>query len=125
MMKATILRHDARAEYWFEEGCYINELSNRSEDRAVSVARLRVPPRGTTRLHSLTGIVERYVLLQGRARVRVGTLDETVGPGDVVIIPVGESQRITNLEDQDLLFLAICTPRFERAAYSDLTGPDG
>ena len=41
-------------------------------------------------------------------------------PGDVVVIPASERQRIANIGNKDLVFLAICTPRFERAAYEDL-----
>ena len=37
-----------------------------------------------------------------------------------VLIPPGTRQRIANIGDADLLFLAVCTPRFTRAAYEDL-----
>jgi len=32
------------------------------------------------------------------------------------------AQRITNIGDTDLVFLALCTPRFTRAAYEDAGG---
>ena len=69
-------------EFWFEEGCFITELSNTPDDPAVSVARARVP----------------------------------VG---VVLIPSSCRQRIANIGDKDLIFLAICTPRFRQEAYQD------
>ena len=31
-------------EYYFKEGCFINELSNAPEDPEVSIARARVEP---------------------------------------------------------------------------------
>ena len=64
---------------------------------------------------------ERYVIMQGEGRVEVGDLPpQTVGPGDVVLIPAGCRQRIANVGTIDLCFLAICTPRFQAANYCDL-----
>ena len=40
--------------------------------------------------------------------------------GDVVIIPAMWRQRIKNLGQDDLVFLAICSPRFTEDAYEDL-----
>jgi mannose-6-phosphate isomerase-like protein (cupin superfamily) len=108
-------------EYWFEEGCFITELSNTPDDPAVSIARARVPRGGTTRWHQVEATAERYVILEGKGRVEVG--DEPpreVGAGDVVLIPPSCRQRIANIGDTDLIFLAICTPRFVREAYREL-----
>ncbi len=126
---ALILRGAARQEYWFEEGCFISEWLNSPDDPALSIARARVAPGVTTRLHRLVGIAERYVILQGLGRVELvgpdGPLTSAdhyvsdVEPGDVVVIPPQVSQRITNIGEADLIFLALCTPRFTRAAYED------
>ena len=49
--------------------------------------------------------------------VEVGDLMSVlVGPGDVVRIPAGVAQRIGNTGDDQLIFYAICTPRFTTAA---------
>lgn len=120
-MNPSILRAGATPEYWFEEGCYITEWSNSTADPALSVARARVPPGRTTRAHCLEGVTERYVILSGRGRIELGQDEPAeVGPGDVVIIAPGVSQRITNPGADDLVFLALCTPRFTPAAYRDL-----
>jgi oxalate decarboxylase/phosphoglucose isomerase-like protein (cupin superfamily) len=37
-----------------------------------------------------------------------------------VHIPSSCRQRIANIGDKDLVFLAICTPRFVRQAYEEL-----
>lgn len=59
------------------------------------------------------GVAERYVILAGRARVEIGELAPAVlGPGDVVSIPPGIRQWISNTERVDPVFLAICTLRF-------------
>ena len=47
------------------------------------------------------------------------SLQEHVGEGDVVLIPAMSKQRITNTGMNDLVFLAICTPRFEHGDYED------
>ena len=85
-----------------------------------SVARARVEPGRTTRWHRLDAITERYVILEGRGRAEVDGLARDVQPGDVVIIAPGLPQRITNTGDEDLVFLAVCTPRFEPSAYSEI-----
>lgn len=123
--KPRIIDNSEIPEYYFEERCYITEWLNSSEDEAASIARARIERGVTTRWHRLRGVTERYVILEGCGRVEVGRLDpETVGPGDVVIIPPGVRQRITNKGDSDLLFLAICTPRFEEAIYEDIEGDE-
>lgn len=121
MQQATIRKFDEQAEYYFEEGCFINELSNTDSDAAASIARARVLAGECTRWHKLKGITERYVILSGEGRVEVGQLDPTdVTQGDVVLIPPGCVQRIRNTGSGDLVFLAICTPRFEPRFYQDV-----
>ena len=44
---------------------------------------------------------------------------ERVDPGDLVSIPAGAVQWIENTGDEDLVFYAICTPRFRMEAYRD------
>ena len=123
-MKAAIRSFDAAAEYDTPERCFINELSNTPGDADVSIARARVVPGVTTRWHRLRGIAERYVILEGAGRVEVGDLPATdVGPGDVVRIPPDCRQRIANTGAADLVFLAICSPRFVVEAYEDLAIP--
>lgn len=115
-----IFRAPGKAEYFFREGCYINEWWNHPADPGLSVARARVKPGVTTRLHRLHGATERYMILEGRGRMEVEGLEpEEVGPGDVVLIAPGSLQRITNTGAADLVFLAVCTPRFRPEIYED------
>jgi mannose-6-phosphate isomerase-like protein (cupin superfamily) len=124
-MKASIHRFDGSAGYDTAERCFINELSNTSGDPDVSIARARVETGVTTRWHRLRGIAERYVIIEGSGRVEVGGLPATdVGPGDVVLIPPGCRQRIANIGSTDLVFLAICSPRFVPEAYEDINPAD-
>lgn len=109
------------AEFYTDERCYINELANTDADPAASIAQAHVCAGMTTRWHRLAGIAERYVILSGSGRVEVGDLPpQSVGPGDVVLIPSGCRQRIACLGDEELVFLAICTPRFRYEAYEDI-----
>jgi oxalate decarboxylase/phosphoglucose isomerase-like protein (cupin superfamily) len=43
-----------------------------------------------------------------------------VGINDVVSIPPNSAQRIQNISDEDLIFLAICNPPFTDSNYEDL-----
>ena len=120
-MKAAIHPLDESREYYTAEVCHILELSNSADDPAVSIARARVAPGVTTRWHRLHGVTERYVILSGTGLVEVGdAIREAVAPGDVVTIPPGCRQRITNVGEADLVFLAICSPRFIDAAYEEV-----
>ena len=122
-MTEAIRRFDAGAEFFTEERCHIVELSNGAHDPEVSIARARVEPGVTTRWHGVESTVERYVILEGTGSVEVGELGaQDVGPGDVVLIPASCRQRIANTGAGDLVFLAICTPRFRPEAYRDLEG---
>jgi mannose-6-phosphate isomerase-like protein (cupin superfamily) len=118
MTDAQVVRNDATPEYYFEERCYITEWWNSADDEAASIARARVVPGVATRLHRLRGVTERYVILEGTGQVTVGDGPaEAVGPGDVVVIPPDTAQRIANTGATDLVFLAICTPRFRASIY--------
>lgn len=121
-MQSTIKHSNPNNEFYFHEGCHIIEISNSPDDPEVSIARARVEPGVTTRWHRLTNTTERYVILEGDARVEIGDQPATdVAQGDVVIIPAMTRQRITNTGDSDLIFLAICTPRFSNEVYEDLS----
>jgi mannose-6-phosphate isomerase-like protein (cupin superfamily) len=120
-MKEAIRRFDASAERYTPEQCYILELSNTVEDPAASIARARVAPGVMTRWHRLKETTERYVILEGTGRVEIGGLPpQEVRAGDVALIPPSCHQRIANIGSGDLVFLAICTPRFRPEAYEDI-----
>lgn len=119
-MKPAIKRFIQDKEFYIPEGCYITELSNSPEDPGVSIARARVEPGVTTRRHHLVDTAERYIIVEGEGRVEIESLPATnVGVGDVVLIPPMCRQRIANTGSGDLVFLAICSPRFVDTAYRD------
>lgn len=121
LSQALVRTPQESEEFYTSEGCHILEVWNRAGDPDVSIARARVEPGVTTRLHVLSATVERYLILSGLGRVDLEGLDpRPVGPGDLVYIPAGCGQRITNEADCDLVFLAICTPRFRDEVYEDV-----
>ena len=120
-MKPGVRRLTLADEFAIPEGCSIVEISNSPDDPHLSIARARVEPGVTTQWHRLAGIAERYVILEGSGRVEIGDRPpEDVHPGDVVLIPPTCRQRITNTGTADLVFLALCTPRFEQNYYEAL-----
>ena len=117
-MKPAVVRPDPGKEFYTPERCYILEMSNTADDEALSIARARIEPGVTTAFHHVRSTAERYVILSGTGRVEIGELDpQDVAVGDVVLIPPDVTQRITNTGDEDLVFLALCTPRFRQENY--------
>lgn len=119
-MQAPILRAHPAAEVLTGERCHILELSNSADDPGMSIARARVEPGVTTRWHRVIDTLERYVILDGVGRMEIGDMPpQEVQAGDVVMIPPSVRQRIANVGAGDLVFLAICTPRFLPKSYED------
>lgn len=121
MTEPRIVRRDDLPEFYISERCHVLEHWNTPGDAQVSIARIRVAPGTITQLHRLRGTAERYLIVHGRGRMEVeGLAPAEVGPGDSVFVPADAAQRIANLGDGDLVFLAICTPRFVPGCYEDL-----
>jgi mannose-6-phosphate isomerase-like protein (cupin superfamily) len=103
------------------ERCDINELFNHTDDAHCSIARALVAPGVCTQLHAVKNTVERYVILEGHGKVTINnSAPEQVSHLDIVTIPSGVSQKIENCGDTALIFLCICTPRFEQKNYLNL-----
>lgn len=109
-------------EFWTRERCFIRELVNDSEIREFSLAEARVEPGVRTELHELA-VDEWYVIMSGAGLMELGGKPAfAVGPGDVIAVPAGTSQRLENTGSADLLFQCICLPRFTADAYRSLEG---
>ena len=120
-MKAKIIKYDNSSEFYTEEKCFIIDASNSSDDNSISIACARVEPGITTKWHYLDGVDERYLIISGTGKVEVGDLKpEIVKTGDIVLIPAGVKQRITNIANDDLIFYCVCTPRFSKERYKDV-----
>ena len=119
--KRAVWKQRVETEFFTPERCHIIETYNSPADEFFSVARARVQRGVTTAWHQVEGTDERYLVIQGRGRVEVGEFTaEDVGLGDVVVIPAGVRQRITNIGEDDLIFFCVCTPRFQPQNYRAL-----
>ena len=120
-MKETIKKQNLKNEFYTAEKCYVTELSNTPDDPDVSIARARVKPGVTTRWHRLKGTCERYFIISGIGVVEIGEKPpQEVAAGEIVLIPPMCRQRIINIGSEDLVFLAICSPRFSQDVYEDI-----
>jgi mannose-6-phosphate isomerase-like protein (cupin superfamily) len=120
-MDPIVARPDESKEFHTPERCSILETWNDARDPDTSIARARVAPRVTTQLHRLRGVVERYLIIEGSGFVHIGdSIAQAVAPGDIVVIPAGATQRITNSGNSDLVFYCICSPRFTPECYESL-----
>jgi mannose-6-phosphate isomerase-like protein (cupin superfamily) len=114
-MKPKIVKANSLKETPTSERVLIAE--NYSAD-GISIAQARVKPGITTIAHHLVGINEIYLITSGEGQVDVGDIKSTsVTQGDLVIIPAGEPQRISNIGKKDLVFYCICTPKFTAECY--------
>ena len=109
-----------RDEFYTGERVYVTELLNDEAAPEASLARCRVLAGVTTELHRLS-VAEWYVIESGSGLMEVGGGEPfAVGPGDVVAIPPGTSQRITNTGETDLVLQCLCLPRFTPECYEAL-----
>ena len=123
-MRGGIKKAGDQVEYLTDERCHIIEVANDDGDEQVSIARARVEPGISTAWHKLDGSSERYLIISGKGRVEIGDQAPVdVGPGDVVRIPAGWRQRITNSGHCDLVFYAVCSPPFRPETYVNLEQP--
>ena len=77
-----------------------------------SLAEARVSPGKATILHYHIKTEEIYYILQGRAEIKVeGDIKEVVKGDGIVILP-GQTHRIWNIGDEDLVFLCCCAPAY-------------
>ena len=107
-------------EYFTEERCYITELCNSPISPNGSLAIARVPAGTTTQLHSLNGINETYIVIEGKGEVEVDGDLYSISAGDQVAIASGVPQRVTSLGENDLRFYCLCIPRFHPDSYINL-----
>ncbi len=116
-----IKQYDPKKQFSTIERCDINELLNSINDTQCSIAQACVAPGVTTQLHRVKNTIERYIILEGQGRVFINNASpEDVGHLDVVTIPSGVPQKIKNCGHTELVFLCICTPRFEQKNYINL-----
>jgi mannose-6-phosphate isomerase-like protein (cupin superfamily) len=116
-MKPIIIKANSINMALTPERCYVAENYS-SKDNKVSIAIATVKPGITTAAHHLEGIEEIYIITQGTGIIDIKGIEPTkVTVGDVIVIPDGTSQRIKNIDNIDLIFYCVCTPKFVQKQY--------
>jgi mannose-6-phosphate isomerase-like protein (cupin superfamily) len=116
-LQPKIVKANSLHPYLTLERCFIAENFS---DKEVSIAVATVKPGITTKAHRLEGIQEIYIITAGEGMIVLSGLEPAqVSVGDVIVIPAGASQKITNTGKTDLEFYCVCTPRFNEACYFD------
>jgi mannose-6-phosphate isomerase-like protein (cupin superfamily) len=119
-MNEYLIRAGNEAEFPTRERILITERLNDPAVPDLSLADARLEPGVTTELHRLT-VKEWYLIQHGAGLMEVGGGEPfEVSLGDVVVIPAGISQRITNTGDANLRFQCVCMPRFTEDSYESL-----
>lgn len=124
MSKGEIIQSNATKEYYLEERCFITEILNSAQHPDISISKARVEPGVTTILHRVKNTGEKYYILSGIGRMEIDGEISEVKTGDLVMIPADIKQRITNTGVDDLIFLCVCTPRFEMGNYDAVDGDE-
>jgi mannose-6-phosphate isomerase-like protein (cupin superfamily) len=113
-----LTKSNTRIEKMTVEKCFITELLNTEDFHSFSIAKARVEPGAVTESHRLNNTDEVYYILSGKGEIEInGKIIGVAEPGDLVFIQRNTSQRIRNLTTEDLIFLCICSPRFEFKNY--------
>ncbi len=112
-------------EFPSTENVSILESWNTSRDPGLSIARARLFAGQATETHRLDRTAERYLIIEGSGMVRIGAIRQVeVVAGDVVFIPPGVPQQVTNTGKKDLIFYCMCTPAFDGSDYRRCDGED-
>ncbi len=115
-----LIQNDSLSREWTSEQCFIGEIVNQSQFPSISIAQALVKPGVTTQNHQIRNTLEVYYILKGTAEIYDQDSKYNLKSGDAYIWLPGESQQICNTGQEDLVFLCICTPRFEPKNYQAL-----
>jgi mannose-6-phosphate isomerase-like protein (cupin superfamily) len=96
------------------DGSQVRELAGRPSGNAVnqSLAEATVPPGGETAEHYHRTTEEIYYFTHGAGRMRLGTDEQVVGPGDAVVIAPGLPHKLWCTGSEPLRLLCCCAPGY-------------
>ncbi len=80
-----------------------------------SLAEATLPPGGATQEHYHARTEEIYYITHGAGRIRLGTTERDVRPGDAIAIPPGVRHKLWNHGDGPLRLLCCCAPAYEHS----------
>ena len=96
------------------DGSEIRELAGQASGNAVnqSLAEATVPPGGETIEHYHRTTEEIYLFTHGSGRMRLGSEERDVGPGDTVVIAPGLRHKLWATGPEPLRLLCCCAPAY-------------
>jgi mannose-6-phosphate isomerase-like protein (cupin superfamily) len=91
-----------------DPGTYKKVLFGREEfidGHAQMLNWARMPVGKSFNLHYHETLVEVFVMLKGKADITVGGETEAIGPGDAVMIDIGQKHSMKNTGDEDVEYI--------------------
>ena len=100
-----------------KDGSEIRELlaPRNSVIQKQSLAEARLQPGTSTQEHYHLRTEEIYYITHGTGRMRIGSEERTVGPGDAIAIPPGQRHKLWNTGPDVLRLLCCCAPAYEHS----------
>lgn len=85
----------------------------------------RMPPSSTSGIHRHLEADEFFYVLQGTGRIRLGSQEHEIGPGDTIFVPVGTNHRITSSESDPLhVIFVVDRPGLDKQFRAEFEGLD-
>ena len=113
MSDALFKRTEDCAEIVAADDCRLRELVHPDRDSAdvpYSLAVAYVEPGASTATHRLTEEDELYYFVEGSGSMRVADRTYEVAAGDMIVVPRGRSQALTNTGSERLRWLNVVSP---------------
>ncbi len=103
------------AAFITKDGSEIRELlaHRNSSIRNQSLAEARLPVGAATQEHYHSRTEEIYFITHGTGRMRIGSEEHDVSPGDAIAIRPGQRHKLWNTGNQPLRLLCCCAPAYE------------
>lgn len=78
-----------------------------------SVAHVVIPSGKSAFRHVHPNSEESYFIIAGTAWMEIDDEERTLSPGDTVLIPARSVHKISNRNEEDLVFVVVCVPAWE------------
>jgi mannose-6-phosphate isomerase-like protein (cupin superfamily) len=110
----TIIRTSEREPFVAPDGSEVRELAGPPSETArnQSLAEARVRPGAETIEHLHRESEEIYVFLEGEGRMKLGSDEMQVRPGESVVIPPDTRHKLWNPGPEPLVLLCCCAPPY-------------
>src|SRR5690349_15479787 len=97
-----------------KDGSEIREWAGRAAAPAVnqSLAEATLPPGGATTEHFHRQSEELYLVTAGTGRLRIGSEERDIAPGDCAVIPPGNRHKLWNTGADALRVVCACSPPY-------------